>query len=238
MIIILRRDKVILIGLLLLLSAIIYTLRPQNDSTSVSASDSALKKIVLLDPGHGGEDPGAVSDYNDLKEKEINLYIAQKAKELLEAEGFTVLMTREEDILQYSEGTKGIKKKREQDLRKRKKMMDECGADIVVSIHLNKFGQSQYKGAQVFFPPRSAESKKLAECLQKAVRETLDPDNKREALVNNTQIIIFRDLKTPTALIECGFLSNREEEQKLATKEYQDKLALTIKEGIIKYYQQ
>ncbi|NLD45785.1 MAG: N-acetylmuramoyl-L-alanine amidase CwlD [Clostridiaceae bacterium] len=238
MILILKRDKIILIGLIILLSAAIYTLRPQYVSTVVNTSNEGLKKIVLLDPGHGGEDPGAVSDYNGIREKEINLYIAQKAKEYLEMEGFKVLLTREEDILQYSEGTKGYDRKREQDLLKRKKMMDECGADIVVSIHLNMFEQSQYKGAQAFFPPRSAESKKLAECLQKAVREGLDPENKREALVKNTQLIIFRNIKTPTAIMECGFLSNREEEQKLASKEYQDKLALAIKEGIMEYYRQ
>ncbi|MFZ5987362.1 MAG: N-acetylmuramoyl-L-alanine amidase [Bacillota bacterium] len=236
MIFILRKDKIALIALIFLLSVTIYSLNIGADSTAIEVTGSTLQKTVIIDAGHGGEDPGAVSDYSDLNEKDVNLFIATKVKELLEAENYKVIMTREEDVLIYREGTDGYTKKRMQDLINRKEMIDNSGADIVVSIHLNKFGQTQYHGAQAFFPPRSKESKKLAECLQKSLKEIIDPENKRKALVKDAKLIILRDLKVPTAIVECGFLSNQEEERKLAAREYQEKLALAIKEGIKGYY--
>jgi len=191
---------------------------------------------VIIDPGHGGEDPGAVGDNIQLKEKDINLIIGKRLKELLMEDGFNVIMTREEDGLLYKEGTKGYTNKRRQDLLNRKKIMDESEADIVVSIHMNKFPQSQYHGAQTFFPKNSEESKRLAQCIQRSLRDMVDPENKREALVKDTEILILKNIKKPTVIVECGFLSNAEEEQKLSTQEYQEKLAAAIKEGIKKYY--
>jgi len=166
----------------------------------------------------------------------VNLIIAKRVKELLEAENFKVIMTREEDVLNYKEGTQRYTSKRAQDLMNRKKKIDESGADIAVSIHLNKFSQTQYYGAQVFFPPRSQESQELAETIQKALREKVDPGNKREALVKDNKLIILRDLKVPTVIVECGFLSNRQEEQKLADADYQEELAQAIKDGIVEYF--
>jgi len=239
MILIIKKDKIVLIGLVFLLSLALISINIASGQNAVEvANDNAVKRTVVIDAGHGGEDPGAVSDYSGLKEKDVNLAIAKKVKELLEAENFNVIMTREEDVLKYKEGTQGYTSKRGQDLTARKKLIDESGADIAVSIHLNKFTQPQSHGAQVFFPPRSEESKKLADCIQKSLRENVDPDNKREALVKDTKLIILRNLNVPTVIVECGFLSNREEEKKLADKEYQEKLAQAIKEGIVKYFEQ
>lgn len=238
MILVVKKDKIALIGLIFLLSLIIISLNIASGQNALEVTnDNAAKRTVVIDAGHGGEDPGAVSDYSGLREKEVNLTIAKRVKELLEAENFNVIMTREEDILKYREGTKGYDNKRGQDLSGRKKMIDESGADIAVSIHLNKFDQTQYYGAQVFFPPRSEESKKLAEDIQKSMIENIDPNNKREALVKDTKLIILRNLKIPTVIVECGFLSNKEEEQKLADKGYQEKLAMAIKDGIVKYFE-
>ncbi|MDQ2084901.1 N-acetylmuramoyl-L-alanine amidase CwlD [Herbivorax sp. ANBcel31] len=237
MIFVFRKDKILLIALIFLLSIIVYSLKFNFNAESIETTNAdMMKKNVIIDSGHGGEDPGAVSDYSGIKEKDVNLAIGKRVKELLEEEDFKVIMTREEDGLQYEEGTKGYTNKRRQDLQMRKKVMDKEEADIVVSIHLNKFPQTQYHGAQAFFPKNSAESKKLAECIQKSLKEFVDPENKREALVKDTQILILRDIKKPTVIVECGFLSNPEEEQKLSTQEYQEKLAFAIKEGIKKYY--
>lgn len=237
MVFILRKDKIALIALIFLLSITIYSLNIGTRSTAIEVTNgNVTPKTIIIDAGHGGEDPGATSDYSDLKEKDVNLNIAYKLKELLEAENYKVVMTREEDLLQYKEGSKGYDNMRGQDLTIRKKLIDESGADIVVSVHLNKFHLTQYYGAQVFFAPRSLESKKLAKEIQKSLRENVDPDNKREALVKDAKLIILRNLTVPTAIVECGFVSNEEEEKKLATKEYQDKLALAIKEGIKKYF--
>lgn len=236
MILILKKNKIILVAVLILLAFTAFGVITRMDSLSLKTNNNVTKnRIVILDAGHGGEDPGAVSD-NGTREKEINFYIASKVKEMLEAENFTIIMTREDDTLKYKEGTKGYTQKRKQDLIRRKKIMDESGADLVVSIHLNKFQESKYFGAQVFFPPNSPESKIVAEGIQKSLREIVDPNNKREAMLKKAEIIILKNIKTPTVIVECGFLSNAEEERKLASVEYQDKLALAIKDGILQYY--
>jgi len=237
MILILKKDKILLMVLILLLSITVYNLKYSLDSKATEPTNAkSLKRTVIIDPGHGGEDPGAVGDNIQLKEKDINLIIGKRLKELLMEDGFNVIMTREEDGLLYKEGTKGYTNKRRQDLLNRKKIMDESEADIVVSIHMNKFPQSQYHGAQTFFPKNSEESKRLAQCIQRFLRDMVDPENKREALVKDTETLILKNIKKPTVIVECGFLSNAEEEQKLSTQEYQEKLAAAIKEGIKKYY--
>jgi len=103
---------------------------------------------------------------------------------------------------------------------------------------LNKFTQPPVPWSPGFLPSEIRRKQKLADCIQKSLRENVDPDNKREALVKDTKLIILRNLKVPTVIVECGFLSNREEEKKLADKEYQEKLAQAIKEGIVKYFEQ
>lgn len=240
MIVIVRKNNLALIVLIFLLAIAVYSLNIGNTDAAATVTGDDVQRVVILDPGHGGEDPGMVSS-SGLKEKDINLAVAFKTKELLEKDNYKVIMTREEDKLVYPEGTPGYTQKRKHDLIRRKKIMDESGANIVVSIHLNSFvGDPNQKGAQAFYPHNSPESQKLALLLQKAVKEVADPDNKRQALVrgkpDETPIIILRDLKTTTAIIECGFLSNEEDEKRLATEEYQNKLALAIKTGIDNYF--
>ncbi len=238
MILIIKKDKIILAALILAIAVAAFGFITRGEPEALKTTNNTPKsKIIILDAGHGGEDPGAVSDYNRVREKEINLHIASKVKELLEAENFRIIMTREDDTLQYADGTTNVVQKRKQDLIRRKKIMDESGADLVVSVHLNKFGESKYFGAQVFFPPNSPESKLAAECIQKSLKENVDPNNKRDAMLKKAEIIILKNLRTPTVIVECGFLSNEQEEQKLASVEYQDKLAMAIKEGIMKYYE-
>lgn len=236
MIIVVRRTNILLIVLIFLLSIAVYSLNiGQKDDASVTLGPT-MQRTVVVDAGHGGEDPGAVSDYSGIKEKDINLSIAKKLQELLEKDNYKVIMTRTEDILNYQTETNSIFQKRKEDLLNRKKIMDNSGADIIVSIHLNKFDQTQYWGAQTFYPPNSPESQKLAGVLQNALREVVDPNNNRQPQINNKGIVIFRNVKTPITIIECGFLSNAEEEKKLTTEEYQNKLAEAIKIGIDRYF--
>lgn len=234
MIIVVRKSNVILIGLIFMLLAAIYSLN--IGASTVATTGAEAQKTVIIDAGHGGEDPGKVSSYSDLKEKDVNLKIAFKVKELLEKEKFKVILTREEDKLVYTEGTTNIYEKRKQDLTQRKKTMDEGGADIVVSIHLNGFPEAKYHGAQTFYPPNSEKSLKLAGSLQKSLRELVDPENKREPQEKKDPIVILKELVTPTAIVECGFLSNADEEKKLATDEYQSKIAAAIVDGIQNYF--
>lgn len=206
------------------------------EASSPVGKVDAKGKIVVLDAGHGGEDPGAVSNYSGAAEKDINLLIAQKTKALLETEGYTVVMTRTEDVLSYEGDSLSMTAKRRQDLLSRKKMMDESKADIVVSIHLNGFHDTKYSGAQVFYTKSSVSSKKLAICLQNALRDGVDPTNEREALLKSEDIIITKNCKVTTVIVECGFLSNQAEEAKLVEDGYQNKLAEAIKAGIDQYF--
>lgn len=243
MIILVKKNNLILIALIFLLSIAIYNLNVGNHDDALVSGPQNLERVVLVDPGHGGEDPGVVGYNTSIKEKDLNLAVATKLKELLEADGYRVIMSRSEDKLVYTEGITSETEMRRQDLTRRKKMMDESGASIVVSIHMNAIPQTQYYGAQTFYPPESPESQKLAIAIQKSMKEIADPTNKREALVKKPNkpgeknIMILRDLKTTTAIVECGFLSHLEEEKKLGTKEYQDTVALAIKEGIKKYFE-
>lgn len=235
MIIIMRKSNVILIGLIFALLLAIYSLN-MNMDTQASTTGTNMQKTVIIDAGHGGEDPGKVSSYSDLKEKELNLIIAFKLKQLLESEDYKVIMTREEDKLVYSEGTTNIYNKRLQDLTRRKEIMDNSGAHIVVSIHINGYPETKYYGAQTFYPPNSPESLKLATSIQNSMKDMLDNENKRQPQEKKDSIVILTDLKTPTSIVECGFLSNAAEEKKLGTDEYQSKIAAAIKAGIGNYF--
>lgn len=235
MIVLVKRKNAVLILLILFLSIAIFSI-DSGANPITEASGNKGSAVIVLDPGHGGEDPGVVSDYSGLAEKDLNLRIAQFLRDLLEQDGYTVIMTRTEDILQYSPGTTRIYDKRKQDLTGRKKLIDESNADIAVSIHMNGFEDTKYKGAQTFFPPSSVDSERLAKSVQNAIVSNVDPENKRVALVKKDRIVILRDLKVPTALIECGFLSNKEEEAKLKTLEYQENIAKAIKIGIDGYF--
>jgi N-acetylmuramoyl-L-alanine amidase len=254
MIVVLKKSSVALVCLIFTLLLVIFSLNINIDNNINDMSseitdnrdiqvtkEGGQQKTVILDPGHGGEDPGAVSEYSGIKEKDVNLKIAFKLKELLEKDNCKVIMTRTEDILEYDENTTNIYQKRKQDLTRRKKIMDDSGADIVVSIHLNEFPQTQYYGAQVFYPPDSNDSQKLANSIQKVLKKDVDPTNKRVAMVKEPPkgqkpIMILRDIKTTTVIVECGFLSNFDEEKKLRTDEYQNKIADAIKTGIINFF--
>lgn len=235
MILLIKRKNAVLIFLILVLSIAIFSLDGSSDQLA-QASMNDKKGLVVVDAGHGGEDPGAVSNYSGIAEKDLNLRIALLVKDQLEQAGYEVIMTRQEDVLNYEPGTKEILEKRRQDLTKRRQIIDSSGADIVVSIHLNKFDQTQYYGAQVFFPPQSPESERLAKCIQAQIKAVADPTNTRSALVKKEKIVILKNLKVPTALVECGFLSNADEEAKLRTLEYQEKLAQAIKAGVDDYF--
>ncbi len=235
MIVLVKRKNAVLILLILFLSIAIFSI----DGGANPITETSKEKngpIVVVDAGHGGEDPGVVSNYSSLAEKDLNLRIAQLLKDYLEQDGYTVHMTRTEDILNYPEGTKDIYQKRKHDLSNRKKFIDESGADIVVSIHMNGFSDVKSYGAQTFYPPSSTDSERLAKTIQNAMISVVDPTNKRVALLKKERIMIFRNLKVPTALVECGFFSNSQEEAKLKTLEYQELIAKGIKQGIDDFF--
>lgn len=185
------------------------------------------KKVILLDPGHGGFDPGKLGT-NGENEKDINLKISEKLQAYLEQSGSFVIATRSED--------KALSDKKNQDLKERKNLANNSEADIMVSIHQNSFPKAKAKGAQVFYYNASKEGKYLAQCIQDKIKEVADPSNNR-LIKPNTDYYVLRTTKIPSVIVECGFLSNLEEEQKLNTEEYQEKIAWSIYLGIVEYFE-
>ncbi|MGI6561852.1 MAG: N-acetylmuramoyl-L-alanine amidase [Clostridia bacterium] len=238
MFIVIRKHNIVLVLLVLLLAVSIYGLTYASEQASPVSNISYRPIKIMLDPGHGGEDPGAVSDYSGIKEKDLNLDIAFKLKALLEDQGYEVLMTRDSDVLKYPDGTPGYTAKRREDLNNRRKMMDESDADIIVSLHMNKFDQTKYYGAQTFYPVKSNDSKRLAECIQNRIREIVDPTNKREPQGTKEELIILKNNTKTICIVECGFLSNQEEEKRLQDSEYRQKIAEAVKAGIDDFFKQ
>lgn len=184
--------------------------------------------------GHGTPDEGAASD-EGITEASINLKIALKVQELLEEAGSTVILTRSDENGIYEEKSNTLREMKVSDIKNRVKMGNESSADIFVSIHLNKITQQKYWGWQTFFKKGNEESKKLAEALQNGLNQTIQKENKRESLkIEN--IYIVDHVKIPITIVECGFLSNEEEEKLLQTEEYQNKLAWGIYVGIMDYF--
>ena len=187
------------------------------------------KLCVVIDAGHGGADPGKVG-VNDQLEKDINLKIAKLLKQFLQTEGIEVIMTRENDDGLYDDGASN---KKVQDMKRRLEIIEASDAILVVSIHQNSYHEEYVKGAQVFYYATSEKSRNLAEILQDQLRE-LEPDNKREAKGNDSYFLLKKTSK-PIVIVECGFLSNREEAAKLSDDVYQEKLAWNIHMGIMKF---
>jgi len=191
-------------------------------------------KKILIDAGHGGMD-GGTSSKNGTVEKNINLSIAIKLKESLQKIGYEVAMTREEDTGFYSNsGT--IRARYTEDLKTRCDLKKSSNCDMFISIHLNYFTQSKYSGAQVWYSDYK-DSGILAAIIQKNLRGDIEPTNKRvQKPAKNAYKILRENDNMPSVLVECGFLSNYEEEQKLKSNEYQEKIAETICKSIAEFF--
>lgn len=185
---------------------------------------------VVVDSGHGGNDPGKVGLHGE-KEKDINLSIAKKLQRNLEHQGIRVVMTRTDDNGLYSAGS--VNKKRE-DMNRRVEIMNAPEVAFAVSIHQNSFTNSKYKGAQVFYYKTSEKSEALANSIQKSLIENVDTTNARQAKENDNYYLLKKS-KIPAVIVECGFLSNEEEAGRLCDENYQEKLAWAIHMGIMQY---
>ena len=218
------------LGVMLL--ALVFLLT-RYGSLMVSGQAAAIgreRPSVVIDVGHGGNDPGKVGVDKSL-EKDINLQIAKRLRDYLEASDVEVAMTREDDRGLYSESDS---RKKEADMRNRCKMIDEIAPDIVVSIHQNSYHQEAISGGQVFYYSRSEKGKELAEILQERFDYVLGEKNTRQAKANDSYYMLLH-VKQPIVIVECGFLSNWDEAARLNTPEYQDRLAWTIHLGVMEY---
>ncbi len=186
---------------------------------------------VVLDPGHGGSDPGKVG-VNDSLEKDINLSISLMAGELLEEKGFNVVYTRQDGNGLYSESDVN---KKAADMRKRCELIEDAGADVVVSIHQNSYTDPDVCGAQVFYYTHSAQGKIFAEIMQQSLKDNVNSGNKRTCKANDSYYLLIHT-PCPTIIVECGFLSNPAEEKLLNDEDYQSKIAQAILEGVENYF--
>lgn len=205
-----------------------------NIEYKVMATPSETEKdnLILIDAGHGGRDSGAVSK-NGYLEKDINLKIALKVRDKLNALGFEATMTRETDEDFYGSGT-SINLMKRQDLNYRCKIKRDTNCDLFISIHQNFFKQSSCKGSQVWYS-RNEESKKIAHILQENFKKDLGSNKRKEKPANDDYKILRCFTNIPSVIVEGGFLTNPEEESKLATDEYQDKIADSIVKSIKEY---
>lgn len=199
----------------------------------VSGKIDKFIPTVVIDAGHGGFDGGAETEDNII-EKDINLNIALKLKDLFTSNGFKVNMTREKDIALCDESEANNKKK--SDLSKRVQIFNSNKNNIVISIHQNMFCDSRYFGTQVFYSANDPKSESLAECIKNSTTSLIQPDNTRKCKKAGSEIFILNKSTVPTVLIECGFLSNELEAKKLKDEEYQKKLAYCIFLGFLEYY--
>ena len=231
-----KKDKLILSTTFIFLSVIAFSLYEQSNNSSIiqTVTLPVTNKVIVIDAGHGVPDEGAESN-NGVSEAKINLNIALKLQKLLEQSGATVILTRSDENGIYDIDSKTLKEKKISDLKNRAKIGNESYADIFVSIHLNKISQSKYSGWQTFYKSSDENSIKLAKSIQNNLNKSIQKDNDRVPMKLDS-IFIVKNIEIPIAVVECGFLSNPEEEKDLLNEEYQDRLAWGIYSGIMDYF--
>lgn len=189
---------------------------------------SGTGKTIVIDAGHGGMDGGKIG-VNGEVEKEINLLIARKLKDLLEQQGIMVVMTRADENGLYEEGEPN---KKQQDMKRRCELINQTKPELVVSVHQNSYTEPSVCGPQVFYYENSAAAKEIAGILQNTLNEYLEIERPRESKANDSYYIL-RKTERPTVIVECGFLSNPAEAELLSTDAYQEKVAQAICEGVL-----
>ena len=235
---IIKRKRISLILIALMLGIFVYSYENQklntDEQTQSTTATPVSGKVIVVDAGHGVPDEGAQSS-RGTTEAETNLKISLKLQNLLEQSGTIVILTRSDENAIYDIEAKTLKQKKISDIHNRVKIGNESSADLFVSIHLNKIPQQQYDGWQTFYKQGSEEGKKLAISIQNNLNEAIQKENNRVAMKLDT-VYIMKKVEIPISIVECGFLSNPEEEKNLLNDEYQNKLAWGIYTGIIDYF--
>lgn len=231
MIFIPRRKIIVFIVFISMIAFLSLTIHHQSSNVF----SGSISKRIVLDAGHGLPDGGAVGASGTI-ESELNIKIAKKVHKLLKKKGYDVIMTREDEN-SICEDEKGISSRKKRDMQKRLEIMNSAGADMFVSIHMNKFTSSVYRGAQVIYSGNYKESEELAGVIQKELHSLPDNKSKREHLKAPSGIFLLRNAQIPAVIVECGFLSNFDEEKLLGTDEYQNALAKAIAQGIDNFYE-
>ena len=201
-----------------------------KEAAVVANENAGKEKVIVIDAGHGGADPGMVG-IGGLEEKGINLAVSMKLKESLEDQGFTVVMTRTEDHGLYQEGARN---KKVQDMQNRIEIMEKAKPLLAVSVHQNSYTEESVKGPQVFYYESSAEGQKLAVSIQNALNTELSVERPRKEK-GNTSYFLLKKSPCVLNIVECGFLTNEKEAELLQTEEYQQKIVEAVTKGIVQY---
>lgn len=194
------------------------------DSSNVQKAE----RCIVIDAGHGGDDPGKIG-INGALEKDLNLEIARKVESLLRLEGIETVLTRTGSEGLYDAGAEN---KKVQDMKRRIEKIEEASPMLAVSIHQNSYPEEYVKGAQVFYYKDSKESENAAKVMQESLKQRLDPQNHREAKANASYFLL-KKTSSPIIIVECGFLSNQEEAKKLSDPAYQEQVAWAVFMGIM-----
>jgi N-acetylmuramoyl-L-alanine amidase len=221
----------IILALIAVLSIIGYNFfKPDGDEPVSGETGPQVRYIPVIDPGHGGFDPGTASASGTL-EKDLNLEISLKTDMLMRFLGYKTVMTRDMDVSVDETDAVSIRERKVSDIRNRVHLLNSTEDGVLISIHQNYFDQRQYKGAQVFY--HGADNKSFADIMQESLR-LLSPENTRQTKpISN--VYLLNHSQKPAVLVECGFLSNEEEDALLKTPEYQRKLAMAITAGFLEW---
>jgi len=198
---------------------------PGDRAQYIDPEDSQNAPIIVLDAGHGGFDPGTAG-VSGTREDVLNLEITQRLKNLLEQDGVRVIMTREDE--------NALASNKDDDMAARSRIIEQSGADIVVSIHMNWYEDPDMSGPTVLFIPGSTDGRRLAEVVQDSMNTELNADG----IARSEDFLVLRSGDQPSIMVECGYISNAEEEAKLKQADYQQKVAEAIYEGIQEYMNQ
>ncbi|QGQ44031.1 N-acetylmuramoyl-L-alanine amidase CwlD [Metabacillus sediminilitoris] len=218
------------VGFIVLL--ILFQWQFTNDKSWESWNLPLTGKVIYLDPGHGGPDGGAVG--NNTLEKDISLSITLLLRDYLQEQGALVLLTREEDVDLADEDTSGYSRRKAEDLKKRVKLINESEADLFLSIHLNAIPSARWSGAQTFYNGRFIENEDVAKYIQDELRRNLENTERVAKPIDG--VYLLKNSEKPGALVEVGFLSNPQEEKLLNSEQYQEKVAASIYNGILRYF--
>ncbi len=231
----LNKKRLIFINLSLIVSIFYYSFFSNNYlKTQETSSTPVSNHTIILDAGHGNPDGGAVGKDGSV-ESNLNLEIVLKLQNLLESSNCNVILTRSDENGIYEADSNTIREKKISDMKKRVEIANNSNAELFLSIHMNKLEQSQYSGYQTFFKNKDDVSKIIAGNIQASLNNFLKKEKSRE-IKSISGIYLTKKVKIPLVIVECGFLSNAEENKLLQTDTYQDELAWSIYIGIMDYF--
>ena len=222
-----KRIYLIIIAVSLALFVILIIGKFSSIHTASSSAKITSKRTVVIDAGHGGRDAGTIG-IDGTNEKDINLEIALKLRDYLEVSGIKTELVREGDYEFYPEGTDTSRS----DLYNRLDLVNSVSDSVLISIHQNHFTDEREHGTQIWYSPDNEESKLLADSILSNIKDNLQPDNERVNKESDSSYYILYNAKSPSIMIECGFMSNREENSKLKDNIYQSEIAYSILTGI------